>query len=103
MAISLKEQLRYGNIKKDVKVEILPYIVWCPICGQFTDAYLNNGDEIECDCGCDIDDYIHNDDHNNVVDERDDLLDELDGRDEDIAALQKTIDRLERELFDAKS
>lgn len=103
MAINLRKEISYGNIKKIVNTELLPHDVWCPICEQFVDGNVNNLDiyQIEPACGCDMDKHNQElNDANDVIEAREERIDDLEG---EVKDLEKEVERLKQELLDAES
>lgn len=101
MAINIRETLKYGNISKKVDIAILPNTVWCPICEQYVDGIVNTNDleAIEPECNCDIEGHITFEEHNEVLNARDDTIA---SHEQDINILEKEVARLEWELMNAK-
>lgn len=100
MALFKKEELRHGNIRKMIEVEVSNISVKCPMCNTFEDAYVDSDLDItEVKCDCDIDYYIEKYEHDEIVEARDDTIA---GYEEDILELRKEVERLEQELMNAK-
>ncbi|QQM14231.1 hypothetical protein [Vibrio phage VpJYP1] len=73
MAIYKDKRERIGNIIHTVRVEVLPFDVWCPICEEHHDGVMSSIDDttITSECTCDIDDFYTEEEYDDVVDERD--------------------------------
>lgn len=100
MPLFKEEELKYGNIRQIVEVEVSGASVRCPMCRDFVDAYVDcDLDITNTKCDCDIDDYIEKHEHDEIVEARDDTIA---GYEEDVLELRKEVERLEQELMDAK-
>ena len=100
MALFKKEELRHGNIRQIVEVEVSHTHVKCPMCRDFVDAYVDfDLDITDTKCDCDIDDFIGKHEHDEILIARDDTIASYE---EDVLELRKEVERLEQELMDAK-
>lgn len=108
MAIFLRVVVSHGNIRHPVDTEILPHSVWCPVCQSFQHGVVTdiNAEEIEPECGCDLEEYIDRDDHNNELDELNNEIDDKNGVIEELETevkdLEEEVERLNKELLNAE-
>lgn len=80
MAINLRKEISYGNIKALVDTVVLPHEVWCPICESFEDGTVSDDGmyRIEPACGCDMDEHNQElNDANDVIEAREERIDDL--------------------------
>lgn len=78
-----------GNIKKKERFIVSSVSVRCPICCGWSDAEIDDDCDIkEILCDCDIDDFVHKDDHDKEIEEKED----------EIAELQERIEELQEEI-----
>lgn len=93
MAMFIRETLKYGNIRKDIEVQVSEQSIYCPICGDYHDGIVDEaGDVTEWITDCDIDDYIETYEHDKEVDELNDIIKDL----------EDELGDLRRQLRDAK-
>ncbi|WQZ00178.1 hypothetical protein vBValCWD615_35 [Vibrio phage vB_ValC_WD615] len=73
MAIYKDKREKIGNIIHTVRVQVLPFEVWCPICEEHRDGVMDSMDEntILPECGCDIDDFYTEEQYEDLEEERD--------------------------------
>lgn len=73
MAIYKDKRERIGNIIHTVRVQVLPFDVWCPICEEHHDGVMDGIDEttIHSGCTCDIGDFYTEEEYDDVLEERD--------------------------------
>lgn len=101
MALFKKEELRHGNIRKMIEVEVSNISVKCPICNTFEDAYVDfDLDITEIMCGCGMDEHTQElDDANEIIEAREERIDDLEA---EVKDLEKEVERLGQELMNAK-
>ena len=86
MSLYKKVTFNVGNIVNSKVVPVSAMSVKCPICLDWCDAEIDDdGDVFKTDCDCNIDDFICKDEHEEIVDVKN----------EEIAELQERIEELE--------
>ncbi|QUE30155.1 hypothetical protein [Vibrio phage vB_ValP_IME234] len=73
MAIYKIQREKIGNITHLVRVQVLPFDVYCKVCEEYHDAVMGDEDDftIQTECNCDIDDFFTDEEYDDVVEERD--------------------------------
>lgn len=99
MAIYKLQREKIGNITHLVRVQVLPFDVYCKICEEYHDGVMGGGDDvtIHSECNCDIDDFYTDEEYDDVVEERDRWEIKAEELEEDLAEAQQDFDKAEQE------
>ncbi|QIW90844.1 UNVERIFIED_ORG: hypothetical protein GCAPEGMB_00529 [Vibrio phage V07] len=73
MAIYKIQREKIGNITHLVRVQVLPFDVYCKVCEEYHDAVMGDEDDftIHTECSCAIDDFYTEEQYEDLEEERD--------------------------------